>query len=481
MADMAEIARPELCIVGAGALGIALAQYARRLGARVMLVDRGFVEPCDGPQRAAHVAALAASAGAAAEMRTASRLGLGAADPKISMKAVQERARQVAAARAPLDRSERLAALGIEVVTGETRFVDAATLAVGDRQVRPQAIILAVGGDPAIPAIPGLDGAGYFTAETILDNARKLTHLLVIGADSEALASAQIFARFGSEVTLVPQGWALAGFDIETASILMQALAQDGVRVLDGAKVDALQPRSQGVGASVTLSGGQPETLDLSHVLVAHGLVPRLDSLGLEAGRVRPLRGQPGRYAVGRLGQTSNGRVRVVGVAAGIDQWQYALSHGRSVVDALVQGSPRHRPGAMPRLVLCDPVLAQIGKLPDNDGKLAAGHSIHRVNLSENDLALAEGREGGLIKVVTNPRGQILGASLVGPGAAELAGVLALAMDQGVVADALAELPLPHPSLMASLVALGENRLASRSVSTFARRRGELKRLLRLR
>ncbi len=445
-----------------------------------MLVDRGFVEPCDGPQRAVHVAALAASAAAAADMQAASRLGLGAADPKISMKAVQERARQVAAARAPLYSHERLAAMGIEVVIGETRFIDAATLAVGDRQIRPQVVILAVGGDPAVPAVPGLEEAGYFTSETILDNARKLTHLLVIGADPEALALAQIFARLGSEVTLVPQGWALAGFDIETASILMQALAQDGVRVLDGAKVEALQPRSQGVGATVTLGGGEVGTLDLSHILVSHGLVPRLDSLGLDVARLRPQRGQAGRYAVGPLGQTSNGRIRMVGAAAGFDQWQYALSHGRSVVDVLVQGAPRHRPGAMPRLVHSDPALAQIGKLPENESKLAAGHGIHRVNLAENEMALAQGREGGLIKVVTNPKGHIVGASLVGPGAAELAGVLALAMDQGMAMDALADLPLPHPSLMASLAALGENRLASRSVSSFAKRRGELKRLLRL-
>jgi pyruvate/2-oxoglutarate dehydrogenase complex dihydrolipoamide dehydrogenase (E3) component len=445
-----------------------------------MLVDRGFAEPLDGPQRALHVAALAASAAAAAEMRTASRLGLGAADPKISIKAVQERARQTAAARAPLDSHERLAALGIDVVRGETRFLDAATLAVGDRQIRPQAIILAVGGDPAIPAIPGLDDAGYFTAETILDSARKLTHLLVIGADPEAMVMAQIFARFGSDVTLVPQGWALAGFDIETASILMQALEADGVRVLDGARVDALQPRSQGVGATLTLGGGEVETLDLSHVLVSQGQVPRLESLGLEAARLRPLRGQAGRYAVNALGQTSNGRIRVVGVAAGIDQWQYALSHGRSVVDTLVQGAPRHRPGALPCLVLCDPTLAQLGRLPETEGKLAPGHGIHRVSLAENDMVRAQGREGGLIKVVTNPKGQIVGASLVGHGAADLAGVLALAMDQGVTLDALADLPLPHPSLMTSLVALGENRLVGRSVSSFARRRGELKRLLRL-
>lgn len=479
MADMAEISRPELCIVGAGALGIALAQHARHLGASVMLVDRDFVEPGDGPQRALRLAALAASASAAAGLRAATRLGLGAVDVRVPMKAVHERARQLAAERAPVDSVERLAALGIEVVKGSTRFTDATTLAVGDRQIRPQTIVLALGGDPIIPPIPGLGEAGYFTAETILDNTRKLTHLLVVGADAEAVAMAQIHARLGAQVTLVPQGWALAGFDMEPASILKQALAEDGVRILDGASVRAVQPRSQGIGAEVEFGDGRSEMLDLSHILVAGGLSPSLEGLGLEAARLRPVRGQPGRFTTGALGQTSNGRVRVSGLAAGIDQWQHALSHGRSVVEALVLGAPRHQPGAMPRLVLTEPALAQIGRLPEDTGKLSPGHALYRINLAENDLVRARSGAAGLIKVLANPKGRIVGASVVGDGAAELAGVLALAMDQGLALEALAELPLPHPSLMNSLVSLAENRLASRAVSSFARRRGALKRLLR--
>ena len=118
--------------------------------------------------------------------------------------------------------------------------------------------------------------------------------------------------------------------------------------------------------------------------------------------------------------------------------------------------------------------------MPDDAARLASGHGIHRASLTENDMARAHGHNSGLIKVVTNAKGQILGASLVGPGAADLAGVLALAIDQGTALEALADMPLPHSSLMASLVALGENRLASRSVSSFARRRGAFKRLLRL-
>ena len=84
-------------------------------------------------------------------MRKAGALGVAGVDPKASMRAVQERAQTLAAEQAPLDSRERLTALGISVLRGETRFVDAMTLAVDDVQVRPQAIVLAVGGDAILP------------------------------------------------------------------------------------------------------------------------------------------------------------------------------------------------------------------------------------------------------------------------------------------------------------------------------------------
>ncbi|MHA6297124.1 FAD-dependent oxidoreductase [Devosia sp. CAU 1758] len=477
---MAEIVRPELCIVGAGALGIMLAQHAKRLGAGVTLVDRGFVEPGDGPQRALRVAALVASAAASARMRAAPALGLGAVEPKINIKAVQDRARQVAAGAAPLDSQERLAGLGISMLTGATHFADPTCLVVGDTHIRAQAFVLAVGHDAVVPAVPGLEEAGYFTPDSILENTRKLSHLLVIGSDPEGLALAQAYARLGSQVTLVPQGWALSGYDPETASILLQVLAEEGVRVLDGGTVRSVQPRAQGIGAVVDLPSGGETMLDLSHVLVCDGRLARLSDLKPDMARLRSLRGQAGRYAIGALGQTSNRRIRVAGMAAGMEQWQHALSHGRSVVEALAVGAPRHRPAAQPRLVLTEPALAEIGRLPADTGKLTPGHGLYRANLVENALLQARGQSGGLVKVLTDPKGRLVGASVVGPGAADMAGVLALAMDQGLALDALADLPVPHPSLMSSLAALGENRMAVRTVSSWAKRRGALARMLRL-
>ncbi len=477
---MAEITRPELCIVGAGALGIALAQHARRLGAEVTLIDRGHAEPGDGPQRALQIASLVASASRAQAMRQAGALGLASADPKISMRSVQERAQGLAAEQSALDSRERLAGLGISVLRGATRFVDAMTMAVGDVQVRPQAIVLAVGGAALLPAIPGLDEAGYFTPDSILENSRKLTHLLVIGADPEGLALAQAFARLGSDVTLVPQGAALPGFDIEAASVVLQCLGEEGVRVVDGGMVEEIHPRSQGIGATITLPDGASEALDISHVLVCAGTQASLDDIGLEAARLRPLRGKARQFAIGSLGQTSNRRIRVVGAGAGIGQWHHALSHGRAVIETLVLGTSRHQPAHQPQLVQTEPALAQIGRWPSDSKPLAAGHAILRSGLMENGKARAAGQDRGLVKVLVNPKGQVMAASLAGPEAGELAGVLALAMEKGIPLAQLADLSLPHPSLLAILAALGENHSGAETVSSFARRIGALRRRLRV-
>ncbi|WP_338720760.1 FAD-dependent oxidoreductase [Devosia sp. XK-2] len=473
---MAEISRPELCIVGAGALGIALAQHARRLGAEVTLVDRGHAEPGDGPARALRLAALSASASAAQSMRRGSVLGLTDTIPKIGMKAVQERADRLAAEQAPLSSPERLTALGITMLRGETRFIDAATLSVGDIQIRPQAFILALGAETMVPQIAGLDEAGFFTPDSIVENGRKLTHLLIIGGHPEGLVLAQAFARLGSEVTLVPQGEVLTGFDIEAASILMQALRDEGVRVIEGGVVETIVPRSQGIGAVVGLTEGGQSMLDVSHILVAGGVQPNIGALALDAARLRPLRAKAGQFAIGALGQTSNRRIRVVGTAAGREQWQHALSHGRAVVEALILGTPAHRPAAQPLVVQTEPALAQIGLWPADGAKLAAGHAIFRAGFEGNAMARALGQHRGLVKILTDPKGHILAASLAGPDAGELAGVLALAMERGLPLGDMAGLSLPHPSLMTVLAQLGENQREAQSVSSFARYVGALRR-----
>ncbi len=475
---MAEFSRPDLCIIGAGALGIALALQARQLGASVVLADRGAPEPGDQPQRALRTAALSASAGFVGGLRRGASLGLGSVEAKISFKGIQERVSQVVLDRAVLDSKERLAALDIDVLSGHVQFVDPKMVQVGEAQLRPRHVIIATGGKPVVPEIPGLEDIAFFDTDSIYLNLRKLTHLLVIGGDAEAFVLAQAHRRLGSEVTLVPQGGILPGHDAESVDLLLQALEAEGLKIIRDGTVRAIQPRAQGTGVMLAHDNGTSETLDVSHVLVSMGRVADIGGIGAEKARLRPVPGGVANYAAGSLGQTSNRMVRVVGAAAGIEQWHQALAHGRAVVESVIVGGTRQKVPVQPRLVMTEPALAQIGMLPGMDGKAKPSRVLVRANFSENDKARAMGLGHGSARIVASADGQVLGASVIGPDAGELAGVLALAMGKRVTLADMADLAVPHPSLMGMLVTLGENYLALRPVSSWTAQARKLRRML---
>ncbi len=334
---MTDSSRLDLCIVGAGALGIALARQARARGAEVVLVDRGTAEPADGGAVTLKLAALRVIAARAQAQRTGVALGLGGSEPKISHRGAQEWASEQARWWSASESLSTLQASGIQVLSGQARFVDARTIAVGETTLRPRAVILAVGGEPQLPPVPGLAEVDFLTPERLAENARKLTHLLVIGGSEEAVSLAQTYRRLGSQVTLVPQGTLLPEFDPEAVAILERTLVEEGVRVFAGGEIREILPRSQGTGAIVVGADGSEESLDVSHVLVATARVPALEALEPGLARLRPLRG--GGYVAGPLGQTSSRFVRVVGDAAGMSQWHHALAHGRAVVDSLMGGA----------------------------------------------------------------------------------------------------------------------------------------------
>lgn len=462
---MAEPLRPELCIIGAGALGIALAKYAQSLGANVVLASREAAESGDNPHLNLHLAALGASAGLVSALRNGQSMGLTSVDAKVSVKAVQERAARIVEGAKAQVAPYTLAASDIEFVAGPVQFLDQRTIVVGEKQIRPRNTILALGAQWTVPPIPGLSEIDYLTPEALLENTRKLSHLLVIGGSGEAFTIAQIYARLGSMVTLVPQGDALPGFDRETVNLLLADLRREGVRVFEGAYVQSIHPRTQGTGATVAHPNGDIESLDLSHVAIAGTRHTMSDGLDLDKARVRSLPGVEALFASAALGETTNPRVRVVGYAAGMPHWQMALDHGRAVVDSLIQGQTTRRWQGSARMVGTDPVIIEIGTVPDAASIAKAGYKIYRSNLAENELAQAADKARGLVKIITRANGSIVGVSAVGPGASEICSVLSLAMAAGMPIQRLGELPSPQLSYLSNIIRLVANQTTPKTVS----------------
>lgn len=471
---MTDSSRLDLCIVGAGPLGVALARHARAQGAEVALLDRGESEPAEGGTLSLKLAALQAIAARAQAQRSGVALGIGGSEPKISHKGIQEWASEQARWWSAADSPSTLVAEGIQLLSGEVRFLDPHTVAAEETRLRPRAVILALGGEPELPDVPGLDQIDFLTPERLADNARKLTHLLVIGGSEEAVSLGQTFRRLGAQVTLVPQDGLLPAFDPEAVSILVRALADEGLRLIPGGKVLEILPRSQGTGAIVADKDGVEEKLDLSHVLVATPRAPRLDDLDPAAARLRPLRS--GGFVAGPLGQTSTRFVRLVGDAAGFGQWHQALAHGRAVVDSLL-GRPSGAPGHGPRLVMTDPQLVQVGRSSADDA-LRNGEQILRGNLGEQAATRLKAQAAGLVKLVVDRQGRVRGASLVGPDVVELGAMLAILERRGLPLADLADVAAPFPSTLSILFDLAHVYRGDRPVSPWMERLRRLRRLI---
>lgn len=454
---MADILTPDLCVIGAGSGGVAVAETARAYGASVVLVEKARLGGNALSTGAIPAKALVAAAAHAQAVRDGAAFGITADDPRINFRRVHDHVEQVIAALAPQQAAARLGALGVELVEGTARFINRKTVAVGDTEIRARRFVIATGARLPVPSIPGLDAVPYFTSQTILDNTRKLTHLVVIGGGPLGLELAQAYARLGTEVTLVDNGPMLAGYDPELAGVALKRVAEQGVRLRPHAVVTAIQPRSMGIGV-VVQTGETEQLLDASHILVAAERLPNLTGLDLDKAGIRMNKVDPRLLQLSPALKTTNARVYAVGDAAGGQSVQAAVQQAQAVVRSVLLGAMARPSGLrVPRVVSTDPELAEIG-LNEISARTrhGAGFRVSRWSYADNDRARSARQTYGLAKLITDRSGRILGAGVVGPGAGELVALFSLAMSSGLNASKLAELVAPYPSFAEIAVRLGE-------------------------
>ena len=454
---MADILKPDLCIIGAGAPGIALAIAARGHGANVVLVDIG-VEGDSLKSGAVPAAALAAAAAHAHAVRNAGAFGMTNGDPKANFRAVREHVQAVIAGLAPRDAPERLKALGIELIVSPAAFTDKRTLAAGDAVIRARRFVIATGSRPRLPEIKNLAEVAYFTTDTIFANTSKLSHLVVLGGGAVALEFAQSYRRLGCEVSVVAAA-ALPEIDPELAELALRRLREEGVTIHEGSAVNEVVPRSQGIGVLIRQADGSEATLDASHILLADGRTPNFGGLALDKAGIRFDKSVPDRLLLRPRLLTSNARIHVIGEAAGsLPSMTSAQHDGLTVLEsALFNRAIKQSALDVPVLVSTDPQLAQIG-LGESQAKLRlkAGYRVIRASFAETDRALATRRSYGAAKVIADRQGVIRGASLAGPEAGELIAFFALAIAKGIKLPDLAELILPYPSFAGVITQLVE-------------------------
>lgn len=430
----------DLCIIGAGSAGLSIAAAASQLGQRVALIERAAMGGDCLNSGCVPSKALLAAAAQAVAWRAAPGFGLRQAPAEVDFPAVMAAVKSTIAAIQPNDSVERYEGMGVTVIQAEARFTGPDRVIAGGRELRARRFVLATGARPLVPDLPGLGDLPFLTSETLWDLPALPGHLLVLGGGPAGCELALAFRRLGSRVTLVEAARLLPRDDPEAADFVRQALRREGVELLEGARAVAAEPGP----ALLVEQAGERRRLAGSHLLLTLGRRPDFAALDLEAAGIRR---EEGRLVLTAGLRTTNPRVYAAGDAAGGPQFTHlAAAQAAVVVKRMLFRLPARADRLpVPWVTYTDPELAQVG-LTEQQAAAAGPVRVYRWPFHDNDRARAEQATEGLVKLVTDRRGRVLGATLVGRDAGEQAAFWCLAVARRVPLHALAQVVLPYPT-----------------------------------
>ncbi|MBN9064473.1 MAG: hypothetical protein BGP06_03890 [Rhizobiales bacterium 65-9] len=435
----------DLCVIGAGAAGIAAATTAAAFGVSVALVEKGAM---GGGRISADIplAALRATMQRLTLINEAAGVSVAGGPGQADFAAAAARAKAVAALAARDDSEERLTAMGVRVMREPARFIDDRTIRAGATTIRARRFILATGSAPDLSIAQGLAGAEPLTVETMLDLPQPPQRLLILGGDPSALELAQLFRRFGSDVRLLTPRSPIEDHDPEMTRIVLQRLLHDGVRVTGHARVESIGQTEGGISTRFS-TGPLRDAAVADRVLIATERRPRIDGLDLAKAGV----------AFDRSGvtvdaglRTSSRRIYAIGdCAAGQPRSVHAaIHHARLVVRSALFRLPFRIDASMiPRFLSCDPEIAACGLMEDDARRMRSDVVTLRWPFAENDRARADNMSEGHVKIVATRRGRILGAALVGRGAGDMLPLWSFAITTRRRLSDIAGLVAPYPTL----------------------------------
>lgn len=343
------------------------------------------------------------------------------------------------------------------VFRGYGSFQDNRTVRVGNDLLTAGTIVIHTGTRPVIPAISGLDQVEYLTNETLLNLETLPPHLLIIGGSYIALEFAQLFRRFGSDVTILERGPRLVPREDSDVSVAVErVLTEEGITVICNASVDRVKRALDGIQAVVS-TGGLTWEVNGSHLLLATGRTPNSDRLNATAAGL-DLSPQ-GHLRVNDVTQTNVLHIYAIGdingrgafthtsVHDGEVFWDhYARIHGLSVDPPELDRTLSQRTPIYSMFI--DPPLARVG-MNETQARANRRNVLMAVSPMSRIARAREKREtNGLVKILVDAdTEQILGATVFGTGGDEVIGAFAVHMQSGRSWKQLRRVVFPHPTV----------------------------------
>lgn len=444
-----------MLVIGGGGTGSEVAfRLGHESGLRVGMAERdrlggecnnyGCV-PTKVMLRSAKIAALA---------RDAERFGVHIPTVEIDFGAVMDRVRAVIEASSG-EEAGPFEDLGITVVKDEARLVGPHEIETTDgSRIVADRIVLATGTKSQTPPIPGLEGAPFWTNREAIWSASAVPEsLAIIGAGAIGVEFAQLYARFGTRVTVVEVApRILPNEDEAAASALVPALEAEGIELRAGVTIRRASHDDRGWRLAI----GDGEAVRADELLVAAGRTPNLDGHDLAAAGVTLDR--EGKPILDETLRTTSPDIWAAGDATGELLFTHVGSYEAGLVVDDILGRPRTRDyRVVPRVTFCDPEVASVG-LTESQAR-EAGHPVRTsvVSIAENERATIDGSGFGIVKLVADAvDGRLLGGHIVADGAGAMIHEVVAMMAGHVAAPTIGHAIHAYPTLSESVKAAAE-------------------------
>ncbi|MCH4891392.1 hypothetical protein EZV73_27730 [Acidaminobacter sp. JC074] len=428
-----------IIVIGAGSAGLVVASGASNLGAKVALIEGhkmggdclnyGCV-PSKTFLHSAHTLQKAK------KLKTLNHM-----DYDIQLDHVMKNVSDVISDIAPHDSIERYESLGVKVYEGYASIKDGHTVLVNNQEITGKNIVIATGSSPFIPDIQGLNQVDYHTNETIFTLKKKPKRLIVLGAGPIGLELGQGFSHLGSRVTIISRSKEIfKKEEPEVSGLMMDKLTRDGLDLKLGYKILKVDKKEESIFLHIE-KDGQVEILEGDQILLALGRQANTSGLNLQALGVKTL--DKGFIKTNNKLMTDCPSIYACGDVVGPYLFTHMASYQASIViqNTIFPIKRKTDYTRVPWVTYTLPEVAHIGKL-ENHGD----YDSHFIHLKDNDRAKANHEEIGFLKLITDKKGVLVGASMVSEHAGEQIALANLAISKKMKLKDFLSMTVPYPT-----------------------------------
>ena len=428
----------DLICLGSGSAGTVAANLSRQEGHRVAVVEADLIGGECPNFGCVPTKAMLRATTALTRAAQARAYGLEADNLRLDWAKVHRYKDQAIANTEAHQGDKALTNLGLTVVRGQARFLTPWVIQVGDQRLRGRYFLIATGAHPAIPPIAGLDDVPFLTAREALDLPQPPRSLMIIGGGAIGCEMAEFFRAFKTRVQLIETAdRLLPAEDPEIGQVVNRIFSNKGIQVQLAATVTEVSPAGGRIQVKFDYRGNSHQAT-VDQLLLATGKQPAIANLDLDAARVAT---KDGRLIANNRLQTSQPHIYAAGDVIGPHCFTHMAIYQSQIVAHNLWHRNKQRVSyrVVPRCIFLDPEVAAVGPTEADLQRQNIRYRKAITPISAIGRSNTSHQRTGLVKVMANPRGRLLGGSIIAPRAGEMIHELAVAVRANLTAKDLVQ------------------------------------------